>query len=289
MKKSRLIGFLLLEALNVLVTIHLWDFLAVAALPRYCIGISVCCSGLFLVDPKSKAHRIITYFILTADCLFGAYYAILERRPLGFVFAFSSAVVLIRNFVCVPKCPKENLVTKIAGGVLCCLTAILLVYSCREHVAPVDASLYNGKTVLWDEDSEDVFDEICSGALDEEQKVMAVYHWIIENLEYDEDYYPTYQYFDIRKTLRTKRGICFDYANLFTAICRSQNIPCYTVYGRNKVNRSSRHCWNRVYWGGAWWNVDVTFDSAKPKQRYGFRLIEVYTSPDEEYIIDRIY
>ncbi len=150
MKKSRFIGFLLLEALNVLVTIHLWNFLTVAVLPRYCIGISACCSGLFLVDPKSKAHRIITYFILTTGCLFGIYYAIFERRPLGFVLAFSSAAVLIKNIVCVPKCPKENLVTKIAGGVLCCLIAVLLFYSCRELVAPIDASLYNGKTVLWD-------------------------------------------------------------------------------------------------------------------------------------------
>ena len=46
-------------------------------------------------------------------------------------------------------------------------------------------------------------------------------------------------------------GICFDYANLFTAICRSQNIPCYTVYGHNIIDHSSRHCWNRVYFNGA--------------------------------------
>lgn len=289
MKKSRLIGFLLLEALNVLVTIYLWNFLTIAVLPRYYIGISVCCSTLFMIDPKAKAHLIITYIILTVACMFGIYYAIVERRPLGFISAFSSAVALIKNIVCVPKRPKENITTKIASGFLCGTIAILLVFSCRELVSPVDASLYNGKTVLWDENSERVFDEICAGASDEEQKVMAAYHRIIENLEYDEDYYPTYQYFDVCKTLRTKTGICFDYANLFTAICRSQNISCYTVYGHKIVDHSSRHCWNRVYFNGVWWNVDVTFDSAMPKQRYGFYLIEDYTSPDEEYIIDRIY
>ncbi len=288
MKKSRLIGFLLLDALNVLVTIYLWDFLSVAILPRYYIGMSMCCSALFLIDPKNKKQRIITYLILTAACLFGAYYATIERRPLGFISAFSSAVVLVKTIVCVPKYAKENLVTKIASDLLCGIIAVLLVISCRELVAPADASIYNGNTVLWDEDSERVFNEI-AGTTDEEQKVMAAYHWVIENLEYDEDYYPTYQYFDVRKTLRTKIGICFDYANLFTAICRSQNIPCYTVYGHEIVNHSSRHCWNRVYFNGAWWNVDVTFDASMPKQSYGFHLIEDYTSPDEEYIIDKIY
>lgn len=289
MKKSRLIGFLLLGTLNVLVTIHLWNFLAVAVLPRYYIGMSACCSVLFLIDPKSKARRIVTYLVLISGCLFGAYYAIFERRPLRFILAFSSAAVLIKNFVCVPKCPKENVVTKITSGVLCGVIAILLVFSCSELVAPVDASLYNGKTVLWNEDSEEVFHEICAGASNDEQKIMAAYYWIIENLEYDEDYYPTYQYFDVCKTLRTKMGICFDYANLFTAIFRSQNIPCYTVYGHKIEDCASRHCWNRVFFIGAWWNLDITFDDAKPKQLYGFHWIEDYTSPDEEYIIDRIY
>lgn len=31
------------------------------------------------------------------------------------------------------------------------------------------------------------------------------------------------------KTLQTKRGVCYDIANLFTAVCRSQNISCYSV------------------------------------------------------------
>ncbi len=64
MKKSRLIGFLLLETLNALVMIYFWDFLTIAVFSRYCIGISACCSGLFLVDPKAKAHRIVTYLVL---------------------------------------------------------------------------------------------------------------------------------------------------------------------------------------------------------------------------------
>ncbi len=112
---------------------------------------------------------------------------------------------------------------------------------------------------------------------------------IIENLEYDEDYYPTYQYFDVRKTLRTKTGICYDYANLFTAICRSQNILCYTVKGHKIADHANRHCWNRVYFNGAWWNVDVTFDDAKPKQLYGFHPLENDTPLDEDFSIDRIY
>lgn len=131
MKKSRLIGFLFLVALNALVTIYLWNFLTIVAFLRYYICMSVCCSALFLIDPKAKAHRIITYFILTAACLFGVYYAIVERRPLGFISAFSSAVALIKNIVCVLKRPKENLMTRIASGFLCSMIAILLFFLSR--------------------------------------------------------------------------------------------------------------------------------------------------------------
>lgn len=39
MKKSRLVGFLLLVALNMLVTIYLRNFRTIAVLPRYYIGL----------------------------------------------------------------------------------------------------------------------------------------------------------------------------------------------------------------------------------------------------------
>ena len=115
---------------------------------------------------------------------------------------------------------------------------------------------------------------------------------MIANLEYDYNYNAIFQYFDVRKTLRTKKGVCFDFSHLFAALCRSQNIPCYAVDGTSYTDSSARHTWNRVYYDGCWWNLDVTNDiscTASGKSPYGFReLTSVYNS-DKDYYITNIY
>ena len=122
---------------------------------------------------------------------------------------------------------------------------------------------------------------------------MAIYTWIIDNVDYDDDYYPTYQYFNVLKTLRTKKGICFDFANLFAALCRSQQIPCFVLDGYQYEDFSSQHVWNRVNFNGSWFNLDVTCDATRKQeevQLYGFQpLGENYSTPDAEYHITRIY
>lgn len=87
---------------------------------------------------------------------------------------------------------------------------------------------------------------------------------MVANFEYDYNYNVLFQYFDVRKTLRTKQGVCFDFFHLFAALCRSQNIPCYAVDGISYKDSTVQHTWNRVYYDGSWWNKDVTNDiSAK--------------------------
>ena len=115
---------------------------------------------------------------------------------------------------------------------------------------------------------------------------------LIYNFEYDYESEPLIQYFDVRKTLETRKGICYDFSHLFAALCRSQNIPCYVVDGDKRDNINYHHTWNRVYLGGSWWQIDTTFDSTQIKQQgqlYGFREIESYGAPDDEYSITRIY
>ena len=121
---------------------------------------------------------------------------------------------------------------------------------------------------------------------------MIFYRWIIENIEYDYEFDTVYQHFDVNKTLRTKKGICFDYANLFAAFCRSQDIRCYVLDGYQRGNSYVQHTWNRVYMNGAWWNLDVTTDavsSQKGESLYGFHKVSSYDAESEDFVITRIY
>ena len=284
--KIRLFGFAILTAINIYVTYSLWDTLLISTLPVCLILLSVFCSGLFLINVKSKLQRAITYFLAVAIVAIGLYFAIYYRRPLGFLAVFSSATVIVKNFICGPN-SKEKLLTKIIGTILLMAIALTIVFTGLTF-SYTNKSLVNGTGVLWDANHEKQFDEICLGTLTDEEKAKAAYTWILNNITYDYNCNPVYQHSDIDKTLQTKKGICYDIANLFTAICRSQNIPCYSVDGYRKDDYQYKHTWNRVYIGGAWYNVDITADLTNSIP-YGFCKINSYDSSEEEFKITRLY
>lgn len=89
--KFRLFGFVVLTAINIFVTYSLWDALLISALSVCLILLSVFCSGLFLINVKSKPQRTITYLLAVVIFVIGLFFAIHYRRPLGFLTAFSSA------------------------------------------------------------------------------------------------------------------------------------------------------------------------------------------------------
>lgn len=284
--KFRLFGVAVLTAINIYVIHSLWDTLLISTLPVCLILLSVFCSGLFLVNVKSRLQRTITYFLAVAILVIGLYFAIYYRRPLGFLAVFSSATVIVKNFICGPT-SKEKLLTKIIGTILLLAIALTIVFTGLTF-SYTNKSLANGTGVLWDADHEKQFDEICLGTLTDEEKAKAAYTWILNNITYDYDCNPVYQYSNLDKTLRTKKGICYDIANLFTAICRSQNIPCYSVDGYRKDDYQYKHTWNRVCIDGTWYNVDITADLTNAIA-YGFCKINSYDSSEEEFIITRIY
>ena len=284
--KIRLFGFAVLTAINIYVTYFLWDTLLISTLPVCLILLSIICSGLFLVNVKSKLQRTITYFFAVVIMVIGLYFAIYYRRPLGFLAVFSSATVIVKNFICGPN-SKEKLLTKIIGTILLLAIALTIVFTGLTF-SYTNKSLANGTGVLWDANHEKQFDEIYSGTLMDEEKAKVAYAWILNNITYDYDCNPVYQYSNLDKTLRTKKGICYDIANLFTAICRSQNIPCYSVDGYRKDDYQYKHTWNRVCIDGVWYNVDITADLTNSIP-YGFCKINSYDSSEEEFNITRLY
>lgn len=284
--KIRLFGFAVLTAINIYVTHSLWNVLLISTLPVCLILLSVFGSGLFLINVKSKLQRTITYFLAVVIVAIGLYFAIYYRRPLGFLAVFSSATVIIKNFICGPN-SKEKLLTKIIGTILLLAIALTIVFTGLTF-SYTNKSLVNGTGVLWDANQEKQFYEICSGVLTDGEKAKVAYTWILNNITYDYDCNPFYQYSNIDKTLRTKKGICYDIANLFTAICRSQNIPCYSIDGYLKTDYEYKHTWNRVCIDGGWYNVDITADLTNSVP-YGFYKVNSYDPFEEEFNITRIY
>lgn len=90
--------------------------------------------------------------------------------------------------------------------------------------------------------------ELCGSAGNDIEKIAAIFGFITDNVTYDYDLAATVQsgYIpDPDKVMKVKKGICFDYASLFAAMCRSQGIPARLVIGY--AADDIYHAWNEVY------------------------------------------
>ena len=111
-------------------------------------------------------------------------------------------------------------------------------------------------------------------AADELELVKAVYRFVTSSVKYDRDKAATVQsgYLpDPDETMRTGKGICFDYASLAAAMLRSQGIPTKEIFGYVSPD-GVYHAWNMFYttmtgWvtvsfevsGEEWTRMDLTF------------------------------
>lgn len=124
--------------------------------------------------------------------------------------------------------------------------------------------------------------------------LQAVYNYVVQNLTYDYDLADTVDsgYIpDVDSTLKSGKGICFDYAALTTAMLRARDIPCKLQIG---YAGTVKHAWISVYirskgWvdkavefsGESWSRMDPTFDSnSKDKEN-----IQQYIGDDDNYSV----
>ena len=82
-----------------------------------------------------------------------------------------------------------------------------LVVSVYLNLAVLQDGTGNGSSAQWGRQEQRLVDEMCADAETDEEKVIIIYHWIIENIEYDYKYDMAYQHFDINRVLRTKKGV----------------------------------------------------------------------------------
>ena len=128
-------------------------------------------------------------------------------------------------------------------------------------VSTYDVSFKKGDTVC------KTADKICYKLKYKSSKIIAIQKYIRKNISYDhafaekvnkkivKDYVP-----DPKRTLKTKKGVCYDKASLFAAMCRSQGIPCRIKTG---YYNGEYHAWNEVYIKKKWYKVDVVIPISK--------------------------
>lgn len=131
---------------------------------------------------------------------------------------------------------------------------------------------YNGVTIdegIRSDAQIDNFARKLAGSKDTTQdKAKIIYEWVGKNIDYDNEKAKKVMAndYDVKSgavpTFESRKGICFDYACLYTAMCRANNIKVRIITGEgfNGVSWVS-HAWNQVYVPekDTWINVDTTF------------------------------
>ena len=290
--KSGLIFFAVLAAYNLLLGVYLKDFLVLSPMLVTFYLLSALPPLLFVIRIRSAPMRAIVYIVLFFVLLMSTLSFVLCRRLLPIITMITTAAEMMYLAIFDNSSGKDKPLTKIYVLTVSVLIVVALFVSYLFVSKPETPYLLNGGNTLWDTQTDDLADEICTDCDTDAEKVQAIYSWMVTNLEYDYDYHVLFQYFNVRKTLHTKKGVCFDFSHLFAAFCRSQNIPCYAVDGISYEDSTVSHTWNRVYYDGTWWNMDVTHDitgTAEGKDLYGFRKLDSASAPDEDFFITNIY
>ncbi len=100
-------------------------------------------------------------------------------------------------------------------------------------------------------------------------RVRAAYVWVISNISYDKD---SMYHFNcsadndvkIAATLRRRRGVCENFASLFSALVGKMGIPSFVVHGYTREGGAVSwigHSWSSVQVDGQWYLCDPTWDA----------------------------
>ena len=292
--KIRIIFFAIALTYNLILGFYLRDFLVLSPTLQVFYLLSALPTLFLTIKINSKEMRLTVYISLILIACMNIAYTICCRRVFPILAIISLGIVFMYFVAFANATRKDMLLTKIYVLIVFTLIIVLL-FSAYVFVYKQDnVLLANGQATLWDTKTVELSGEICADCDTDEEKVKEIYNWMIHNFEYEYNYDcdPLIQYFNVRKTLSMRRGICYDLSHLFAALCRSENIPCYVVDGDKRNNVQYHHTWNRVYLDGSWWNMDVTFDivqTKKHEQLYGFRKIGNPYIQDKEYQITKIY
>ena len=126
----------------------------------------------------------------------------------------------------------------------------------------------------------------------DEEKVRAIYSWLIKNVSYDPDAYKlfNYRFKDYRErnqkeersrkkiieyTLRTGKAVCEGYAMAFEKLLTLQGIDNFLIRGDTKTNFNDidrdfdlNHMWNAIKLDETWYLFDATWGAGKYTDKF---------------------
>lgn len=104
----------------------------------------------------------------------------------------------------------------------------------------------------------------------DDEKIMAIYSWLINNIKYDNDSLH-YVILDedneerVTYALRRRKGVCENFAAIFNDLCTKCGIPSFAIAGFTKQGSSIEkqgHVWNAAFADNEWNLYDPTWDAA---------------------------
>lgn len=128
--------------------------------------------------------------------------------------------------------------------------------------------------------------EIVKNKESDMEKAKAIYEYTAKNIEYDvEKYYHHHFEWDdsALKTLKTKKGVCQDYAYLAAALLRASNIEARFIAGEAGIgDEKENHAWIEAKIGEEWVAMDPTWGSGYIENgQFIAHYNENYFDPDE--------
>ena len=104
------------------------------------------------------------------------------------------------------------------------------------------------------------------------EKIEAAYSWVTANISYDKDSMYNINWgpdasLKVSAALRRKKGVCENFAAVFTDILLKSNIPSFVVNGYTIYSKTG-HGWSAVKLDNQWFLCDPTWDIGVGNTRY---------------------
>lgn len=115
--------------------------------------------------------------------------------------------------------------------------------------------LKSSKMVVVDGVVKEQADEITAGKTTMLEKARAIYDWVYDNFERNNDVIGCGQG-DVCDLLVTRNGKCTDINSVFVALCRASGIPAREMFGIRMNDADitgNQHCWAQFYLPGTGW------------------------------------